>query len=1141
MPAQNITNKKTADDQLVNENNNNAKENSVKESLTKDADKNVAPQSFNVQKNSKIVLSKNAIKANLAQENNNGDWADPAKQGYTKTTAGWTKLKQGKDYDAVAKKSSVDFFSNTFGQNRYPTNNDLYTADSGQHDLFGDYSATISKNDLIKDHKILIGAIPILSNNDKVHDKFLKTFGWRSYDVMNNTNNTKIGAITTSVNSNSSEYDVYFTVTSDDKFANDLSFDYVVNNTPSGAYWASNYSDYIPVNSSAQVVLVTPQNKNINLTFHKSNFTEKWQDEHLHNSDAPLGIEQGYKIAFIHGLWYPTKSFSISDKSDLYDAHVIKLSSSNPADKLTASNSAMFNYAYLRIYNFDNKVLNNATRDDIGFKGSQAADNLTAQELFNATPDHEYRWSTQKDGSLLFAYKLHLSDSKHDLNSIEQKLKGTTWYHNTNNPDKDKIVQHSIDLYKARNGMATTWDLMFYFLPSDTHNPTIYTATDVTPNTDKHMGDGQASFTPDGAISLDMSMYRTYSIQYRDEVTGKLINEDSVSKSTGETVDYSSPLSNGYTVDPDQQIIKGGVYDPTTAKMTGGKEIPFTVDSTGLHFTFVVPKSEKIKPDPIIINVVSKDDYERSRTYHLVVKEPDHKGYGNTVDKAYDNFTLTMHRDINQHRGSDGKMHFDKDTNGKPTFGDWQISVVNDADKANKKNYTFTNGQWVSSTGEKLTDLLFAGKHGNYSMSDFNILGYTVGSDIAIKTSDGDINSTKNPTITIDNGYLKFTDDSMDPDKLPANDTTFYVTYTANKQSMTYKFVDDDEKQAPVGSDIVLNGVTDQLIDTGLTLPANYKLADGNVLPTSYQFSTTNALVTIHLKHVTTPITDPTVLIGTSTRTFHVHYPEGRDDETIVQIIKMNRTGKFDHVLNKPLYTDWVVDHDDSKVTVNNNKSDLYQAYTMDGKAIMFAPITLSRIPGYTAKVVANSIQPNVYLVSFVANTAPQKPIDAHNAGETTKPDSDKDSRGETIKPDDTKISKGEIAKPDDTKTNKGETIPNVPAVITPKDDDNKQAPDWIIKDTDDDHYTVSNNENTYNLPVIKNSSLAVIKTGTTTLAFTYVKFNQPNNCIFMITKRRKMYQLTVSKFDDNGNLNVVKVFKSHNYKNLLGKIKLYA
>lgn len=68
------------------------------------------------------------------------------------------------------------------------------------------------------------------------------------------------------------------------------------------------------------------------------------------------------------------------------------------------------------------------------------------------------------------------------------------------------------------------------------------------------------------------------------------------------------------------------------------------------------------------------------------------------------------------------------------------------------------------------------------------------------------------------------------------NDTPITINYTANDQSQSYEFVDDDNNGAVVDHVITITGKTDDQKDTGLTKPDKYDLAEGQSIPDSYIF-----------------------------------------------------------------------------------------------------------------------------------------------------------------------------------------------------------------------------------------------------------------------------------------------------------------
>lgn len=99
-------------------------------------------------------------------------------------------------------------------------------------------------------------------------------------------------------------------------------------------------------------------------------------------------------------------------------------------------------------------------------------------------------------------------------------------------------------------------------------------------------------------------------------------------------------------------------------------------------------------------------------------------------------------------------------------------------------------------------------------------------------------------------------------------------------QPVTFEFVDDDNQDSVVGtpqSQEFIKG--EAAITPNLVIPTNYELASGQTLPTTYtlsDYSSTNPVVQIHLKHKTEDITntDPD---AQQTRTVTVNYLVAND------------------------------------------------------------------------------------------------------------------------------------------------------------------------------------------------------------------------------------------------------------------------
>ena len=135
------------------------------------------------------------------------------------------------------------------------------------------------------------------------------------------------------------------------------------------------------------------------------------------------------------------------------------------------------------------------------------------------------------------------------------------------------------------------------------------------------------------------------------------------------------------------------------------------------------------------------------------------------------------------------------------------------------------------------------------------------------------------------------------------------ITYSADAQSTTAKFVDDDNKEAQVGKTITLSGKTDQTINTGLKVPVNYELAKDQTIPATYTFKAKgNEPIVIHLVHATKADQNDNDLNKIVTRTINVTNPDGKTN-TIKQVAHLHRSGTIDEVTQKATYTPWTTDN----------------------------------------------------------------------------------------------------------------------------------------------------------------------------------------------------------------------------------------
>ena len=217
----------------------------------------------------------------------------------------------------------------------------------------------------------------------------------------------------------------------------------------------------------------------------------------------------------------------------------------------------------------------------------------------------------------------------------------------------------------------------------------------------------------------------------------------------------------------------------------------------------------------------------------------------------------------------------------------------------------------------------------------------------------------------------KVNQETVTPDSA---DETITINYTANDQKVTFKFVDDDNNGAQVGSDIVKTGKTDQTIDDlGLTLPGGYKLANGQTLPTSYKFTADgNQEVVIRLVHATVTVTpdNPKTPADKLPDNPDKNYPAGvaKDNlnKTITRTIVIDNpyTGKSTQVQTITFTRSATVDQVNGKVTYGKWNETSHE----------FSAVEVPEVKGYTAngkvnqKVVTPDSKDETITIAYTAN-----------------------------------------------------------------------------------------------------------------------------------------------------------------------------
>lgn len=139
-------------------------------------------------------------------------------------------------------------------------------------------------------------------------------------------------------------------------------------------------------------------------------------------------------------------------------------------------------------------------------------------------------------------------------------------------------------------------------------------------------------------------------------------------------------------------------------------------------------------------------------------------------------------------------------------------------------------------------------------------------------------------------------------------DSTVNISYLANGQTSYYQFIDDDYQ---VGDPVInqkhtIAGKTGEDIKLNISIPQNYDLVQGAILPTSYTFGAdNNKPVIIHLVHQLNKVANDPKLTKVITRTINVTKPDGTTN-SIVQAVKFVQTAIKDAVTNNISFmNDW--------------------------------------------------------------------------------------------------------------------------------------------------------------------------------------------------------------------------------------------
>ena len=541
---------------------------------------------LNITKNSQ-QLDQKELATNLTQDNStqNNDWADPAKQGFTKTAVGWTK--HAKDYNGIAKSS------NTTIKNAWPFLNDWNQNKPASIDVKQGFNWGPTINDVVidkslikKGNNILVSAIPYFSKDSRGE----RPTPQDNTNINVVSNGVHIGSVYKSIDNN--EIDYYLNVTLDDNVANDIKFGF----SRSGAefeysYWNSQYKSFrgtTPENPAQFRIITTADGKDHDYDYSITTDGKKVKPYEL--PDNQNVSEKEWRPVWIGGPQWNNISVnndraSGTHRADLsknpykarhYDQVIQYSIIKNPdgtegSFNLSVTPQMQLKYL-LYLLNKDHKALDKEPVYSASVnqypKFKKLADNMTAVDVQKAAQKGHFVYSVDSsEKNILFG--INFSDDWNSLEQIgfnkDQVINGIKNFadksYSVNIGDADNAqsdIDSTLQFYKDNNYEP----LGFSFTISNVitnRTGTVMTRTiDVTPTTNDETKTPMFSsydFEKSKSINVDASFYRTLHVKY--------VDDDNNQKEL-----YDKPLT---------QLANGQkIYTGSDLHLIIGKDVPVT-------------------------------------------------------------------------------------------------------------------------------------------------------------------------------------------------------------------------------------------------------------------------------------------------------------------------------------------------------------------------------------------------------------------------------------------------------------------------------------------------------------------------------------------------------------------------------------
>lgn len=177
-----------------------------------------------------------------------------------------------------------------------------------------------------------------------------------------------------------------------------------------------------------------------------------------------------------------------------------------------------------------------------------------------------------------------------------------------------------------------------------------------------------------------------------------------------------------------------------------------------------------------------------------------------------------------------------------------------------------------------------------------------------------------------------FTSDQTEISAIAVNgespDIVKTVTYRANNQKITVKYIDDTTKSVLATKELTGKSNTDAGYNTQDTIKvyvnSGYDLVSDNTQGQALKFDSKDAVdqnYEVHLKHHISNITDPKLLNAEFNRVVAEFLPTGKSKE-LKQHYVITRTGTQDQVTKEYKFSNWSI------ITVHKDQGDTFDGYT---------------------------------------------------------------------------------------------------------------------------------------------------------------------------------------------------------------------